>query len=317
MTIQSQNITIVGGGVAGMQMALQLSQLGFSITLLEKEAVLGGKVINWSSIFPKNIKGAEFTNTMISALKRSSVSLQLSTEYQSVIKNMNDYDVVTNRGVLEKQQAVIMTDGFKLFNPIIKEELGYGIFKNVITSSEFESKMLNGTINDYVGLNNSISVAFVHCVGSRDRQINQEHCSKICCMVGVKQAVEVKKLFPQSVVYNFYMDLRMYDEGFEELYYEAQACHKVNFVRGRISEISETIDKKLLVKAEDTLIRKPLAGTFDLVVLLTGYEKREKVTDAAIFYPKSSMVTTTIGEAIAEANSTTLEVLNYFKTLQN
>ena len=56
MTNQSQNITIVGGGVAGMQMALQLSGLGFSITLLEKEAILGGKVANWANIFPLNAK---------------------------------------------------------------------------------------------------------------------------------------------------------------------------------------------------------------------------------------------------------------------
>lgn len=75
----------------------------------------------------------------------------------------------------------------------------------------------------------------------------------------------------------------MYDEGFEELYYEAQATHKVNFVRGRVSEIAETIDKRLLVKAEDTLLRKPLAGIFDLVVLLTGYEKRDKEVNAPLF----------------------------------
>ncbi len=317
MTIQSQNITIVGGGVAGMQMAIQLSELGFTITLLEKEAKLGGRVANISSIFPQNRKGSELTDEMVLKFKKSKVSVQLSTEYQSVTKKDSNYDVITNRGVLENQQAVIMTDGFKLFNPAIKEELGYGIFKNVITSGELEIKLSNGLLQNYIDANGSLSVAFVHCVGSRDRQINRGHCSKICCMVGVKQAVEIKKIYPNSTVYNFYMDLRMYDEGFEELYYEAQACHKVNFVRGRISEIAETIDKKLIVKAEDTLIRKPLSGTFDLVVLLNGYEKRENETSAPIFYPKSSMVTTTIGEAIAEANSTTLEVFNYFKTLQN
>ena len=209
-----------------------------------------------------------------------------------------------------------MADGFKLFNPSVKEELGYGLFKSVITTSELEEMFDDGRLKK-LATSDNFSVAFVHCVGSRDRQINCEHCSKICCMVGVKQAVEIKKRYPQSKVYNFYMDLRMYDEGFEELYYEAQATHKVNFVRGRVSEIAETIDKRLLVKAEDTLLRKPLAGTFDLVVLLTGYEKRDKEVNAPLFYPKSSLVSTTIKETIAEANSTSLEILNYFKTLQN
>ncbi len=316
MTNQSQNITIVGGGVAGMQMALQLSGLGFSITLLEKEAILGGKVANWANIFPLNAKGSTLTNRLIAEIKSSNVLLQLSTEFQSLKRDVNDWSVITNRGVLENQQAVVMADGFKLFNPSVKEELGYGLFKSVITASELEEMFDDGRLKK-LATSDNFSVAFVHCVGSRDRKINCEHCSKICCMVGVKQAVEIKKRYPQSKVYNFYMDLRMYDEGFEELYYEAQATHKVNFVRGRVSEIAETIDKRLLVKAEDTLLRKPLAGTFDLVVLLTGYEKRDKEVNAPLFYPKSSLVSTTIKETIAEANSTSLEILNYFKTLQN
>ncbi len=316
MTNQSQNITIVGGGVAGMQMALQLSGLGFSITLLEKEAILGGIVANWANIFPLNAKGSTLTNRLIAEIKSSNVLLQLSTEFQSLKRDVNDWSVITNRGVLENQQAVVMADGFKLFNPSVKEELGYGLFKSVITASELEEMFDDGRLKK-LATSDNFSVAFVHCVGSRDRKINCEHCSKICCMVGVKQAVEIKKRYPQSKVYNFYMDLRMYDEGFEELYYEAQATHKVNFVRGRVSEIAETIDKRLLVKAEDTLLRKPLAGTFDLVVLLTGYEKRDKEVNAPLFYPKSSLVSTTIKETIAEANSTSLEILNYFKTLQN
>lgn len=299
-----------------MQMALQLSGLGFSITLLEKEAILGGKVANWANIFPLNAKGSTLTNRLIAEIKSSNVLLQLSTEFQSLKRDVNDWSVITNRGVLENQQAVVMADGFKLFNPSVKEELGYGLFKSVITASELEEMFDDGRLKK-LATSDNFSVAFVHCVGSRDRKINCDHCSKICCMVGVKQAVEIKKRYPQSKVYNFYMDLRMYDEGFEELYYEAQATHKVNFVRGRVSEIAETIDKRLLVKAEDTLLRKPLAGTFDLVVLLTGYEKRDKEVNAPLFYPKSSLVSTTIKETIAEANSTSLEILNYFKTLQN
>lgn len=317
MTIQSQNITVVGGGVAGMQMALQLSGLGFSVTLLEKESKLGGKVSKWANIFPLNAKGATLTDNLIAEVKRSTILLQLSTEFQSLKRELNDWSVITNRGVLENQQAVVMADGFKLFDPTVKEELGYGLFQNVVTASELEEMLDDGRLKKLAANTADFSVAFVHCVGSRDRQINCEHCSKICCMIGVKQAVEIKKVYPQSTVYNFYMDLRMYDEGFEELYYEAQSVHKVNFIRGRVSEIAETIDKKLLVKAEDTLLRRPVAGTFDLVVLLTGYEKRRKEIDAPLFYPKSSMVSTTIKEAIAEANSATLEILNYFKALQN
>ncbi len=313
MSSNTKNITVVGGGIAGMQVAFQLSMLGFSITLLEKQPKLGGRIAALANIFPQNEKGAELTQRMVELIKMGAVTLQLFTEYQNYVLRENGLDVITNRGVLENQQAVIMANGFKLYDPTEKEELGYGIFKNVITASELESILTNNELKRYIGANALPDIAFVHCVGSRDRQIERNHCSKICCMVGVKQAVEMKKRFPGGRVTNFYMDLRMYDEGFEELYYEAQACHKINFVRGRVSEISENLDNKLLVRAEDTLLRKPLSGQFDLVVLLNGYEPAVKEEIAPIFYTKSSRTTTTINEAIAEANSLALEVANYFK----
>lgn len=317
MTTNTKNITIVGGGIAGMQMAAKLANFGFSITILEKESVLGGRVATWANIFPQNTRGSELTDEMISHITKKNISIQLSTEYQQHNIKKNNIDIVTNRGVLENQQAIIMATGFQSFDPTIKEELGYGIFNNVITSTQLETVISNNNLTRYAKNESDLRIAFVHCVGSRDRQIERNHCSKICCMIGVKQAVEIKKRFPQSHISNFYMDLRMFDEGFEELYYEAQSCHKINFVRGRVSEISEDINNKLIVKAEDTLIRKPLVGTFDLVVLLTGHEKAEFQNEAPVFYTKSSLTSTTINEAIAEANSLVLQIADYFKMLQN
>ena len=113
-------------------------------------------------------------------------------------------------------------------------------------------------------------IAFLHCVGSRDEKVCQQHCSRVCCITGVKQAIEMKRLFPEADVFNFYMDIRMFGPGYEEMYREAQQRYNIHFVRGRISEASPTIDNRIQIKAEDTLTGRPLRMSVDMLVLLIG-----------------------------------------------
>ena len=118
-------------------------------------------------------------------------------------------------------------------------------------------------------------IAILHCVGSRDEKVCQRHCSKVCCVTGVKQAMELKEMFPTADVFNFYMDIRMFGPGYEEMYREAQTKHNVHFVRGRISEVSPTIDNRLQIKAEDTLTGRPLKIGVDMLVLLIGMKAND------------------------------------------
>ncbi len=61
------------------------------------------------------------------------------------------------------------------------------------------------------------------------------HCSKVCCVTAVKQAIEVRKMLPACEVFCFYMDMRMYGPYYEELYRESQEVHNVNYIRGKVS----------------------------------------------------------------------------------
>jgi len=118
-------------------------------------------------------------------------------------------------------------------------------------------------------------IGFVHCVGSRDEKVGNEYCSKICCVTGVKQAMKIREALPSSEVFCFYMDLRMFGRYFENLYKESQEKYGVQYIRGRLSEASEDIDQRVIVKLEDTLAGKPLKMTLDLLVLLTGFVPSE------------------------------------------
>jgi heterodisulfide reductase subunit A len=73
----------------------------------------------------------------------------------------------------------------------------------------------------------------------------------------------------------------MFGKHFEELYCEAQEKYDIQFIRGRVSEASEKMDKSLLIKAEDTLSGRPLKMNVDLLVLLIGMEAGKGTATAA------------------------------------
>jgi Heterodisulfide reductase, subunit A and related polyferredoxins len=170
-----------------------------------------------------------------------------------------------------------MASGFELFKAQKKEEYGYGIYERVITNADLEEffKTKDNKIN------NPSKIGFVHCVGSRDEKVGNRYCSKVCCATAVKQACEIKEMYPQAEVFCFYMDLRMFGKGYEDLYLKAQQEYGIRFIRGRVSEVAENIDKQVVVKAEDTLNSKPIKVTLDLLVLMSGMENNSSINEVA------------------------------------
>ena len=162
-----------------------------------------------------------------------------------------------------------------LFNASKKEEYGYGIYDRVITNADLEDYFSGIPVS---AVDNPRRIGFVHCVGSRDEKVGNRYCSKVCCATAVKQACEIKQQFPDAVVYCFYMDLRMFGRGYEDI-----------FVRGRVSEVSEDKDGHLFVKAEDTLSGKPLRVTLDLLVLMAGMSHNRAVDPIARTLALSTM----------------------------
>ena len=177
-------------------------------------------------------------------------------------------------GSLLEGDSLLVSTGFKIFDARRKEEYGYGIYENVITSVELENMFYNHSIKMANG-NTPKRIGIIHCVGSRDEKVCNYHCSKLCCITGVKQAIELRELLPDTEIFCFYMDMRMFGPGYEEMYREAQEKYNIKFVRGRLSEAAENLNKQLQIKVEDTLVGKPLRMTLDMMVLLVGMESSE------------------------------------------
>lgn len=266
---QDKKIAIVGGGIAGMQAANVLGRLGYQVSLFEKGEQLGGNVRNWSYLFPHH-ESANDVISRLQAMLRTHSNIKVLTA-----TSVDNLDIETNKVILtlpngkEEFDAVILASGFQPFDATKKEEYGYGVFDHVITSVDFEYAAKNETLSKLIPQGKP-TIGFVHCVGSRDEKVCNEYCSKACCVTAIKQAIEAKKMNPQSKVYCFYMDLRLFDRHFENIYKEAQESWGIQFIRGRLSEVNEDMNGQLVVRVEDTLSHRPMKLSLDLLVLMVG-----------------------------------------------
>lgn len=260
-----KKVVVIGGGPAGMQAALSLASAGLRPVLVERSTALGGKLREWHNLFPSMVSAYEVLEGFEQQVREAGIEVMLDAEVQC----MTAEGVELAGGKRIEADAVILASGFDIFDARLKEEYGYHIYDNVFTTVDIERMLNRGSVALHDGTAPR-RIALLHCVGSRDEQVNQKHCSKVCCITAVKQAMELKKLFPEAEVYNFYMDIRMFGPGYEELYQQAQQDYGINFIRGRVSEASATIDGKIQIKAEDTLVGRPMKMTVDMLVLAVG-----------------------------------------------
>ena len=244
-----ETVLVVGGGIAGMETAVQLKSLGLVPVIVEKSSSLGGHVAQWNRLFPDMTPANKVLEPYDEALKE--VDIYTDTEIASMNYLQKEYVVVLSNGKNLRCKAVVFATGFKLFEAEKKEEYGYGIYDRVITNRDLEN-WFNTRSDERVPVKPA-AIGFVHCVGSRDVKAGNSQCSKVCCITAIKQAIEMKEIFPDAEIYCFYMDLRLFGKKYEDFYINAQRDYGIHFIRGRVSEVAETIDGRVQVKAEDTL----------------------------------------------------------------
>ena len=276
------DVAVIGAGIAGMEAASQLAQMGYEVLLVERDECTGGHVAKWDRLFPFQRNAANLTAEVLKVAEHNkTLKILANTTVVDVQRDGKQFRIWLSDGQGVTVSAILLTTGFKMFDAGRKEEYGYGVYDNVITSAELEKMFASGKPVVTRKGERPQRVAFIHCVGSRDEKVNNRHCSKVCCATAVKQACEIKQMYPEAEVYCFYMDLRMFDRHFETMYLDAQTQYGVFFVRGRLSEAAENIDGRVVIKAEDTLMGKMLKISVDMVVLMTGMEAPEETEKLA------------------------------------
>ena len=268
---------VIGGGIAGMQAALDIANAGFQVYLVEKEPRLGGHLAQLDKTFPTLEPVAPLLAEEIREVEgHPNIDLLTSAEVIGLEGYIGNFKVnVTDQATIRELNVgtIVVATGYDLFDARLKPEYGYGIYEKVITGLEFERLVsLSGSRKFWVNGKEPQDVLFIQCVGSRDKSAGQEYCSRICCMYTARQALLVKEMLPQARVTVLYMDVRAYGKGFEEFYDQVRG-EGVLYRRGNPSEIYKN-GKRLIVRVEDTLLGEPVQLEADLVVLATGITPR-------------------------------------------
>jgi len=353
----SRNVLIIGGGVAGIEAALNLAEAGFPVIMVEKDSTIGGKMALMNEVFPTNDcsicvlapKMTEVQNhpnlTLYTYSEITDISGSVgkfhvkikrkprfvlekkckgcvdlcSTVCPVEIENPMDYGVGKTKAIympilqavpqvvlidpdhcvgcglcsqacpadaVDYEQkaedielevgAVIVATGYQLFDASRKKEYGFGKYPDVITNMQLE-RMLNssGPTGGRVLVPSTCKppkrVAFIQCVGSRDKTVGNEYCSRVCCMAALKNAQMIKERYHDTDITIHYIDIRAAGEMYEEYYVRTQEMG-VDFIRGKVAEIYVGEDGKPVIRYENTLECRPEEEAYDLVVLSTGYE---------------------------------------------
>ncbi len=352
-------VMVVGGGISGLQSALDLADSGFKVYLVEKQPSIGGTMAQLDKTFPTNdcamcIMAPKLvatgrhhnidliTNADIAIVDGQAGNFTVTVKQRALrvdptkctgcgscaqkcpIETVDEYNEQTKvrkaiyvrypqavplvysidpekcigcgicaeeckakavdydqkEKVLEiKVGSIILSPGFDEFNARLKGEYGYGVYKNVVTSIEFE-RMLSAT-GPYFGTVMRPSdgdipekIAFIQCVGSRDEQVGNEYCSGVCCMYSIKEAIIAKEHGGNIQPKIFFMDMRAFGKEFDEYYNRAQTEYGIDFVRSRVASVFEDPKtKNLMVKYVEK--GEPKEEEFGLVVLAVGLRPPE------------------------------------------
>jgi heterodisulfide reductase subunit A len=179
--------------------------------------------------------------------------------------------------------TIVLATGFSPFDPTRAARYGYGLYDEVVTGMELERMVhSSGPTEGAIYLKDGRtpeSVAILHCVGSRDEELNA-YCSRVCCMYSIKLAHLVRE-HTDAKVYEVYRDLRAFGKGYEEFYNKVEK--EVTFIHGEVSQVVRS-NGKLVVQCEDTFHDQPDQIAVDMVVLGIGLEPRPDAGDVSALF---------------------------------
>jgi heterodisulfide reductase subunit A2 len=188
---------------------------------------------------------------------------------------------MSDEEIVERVGSVVVATGMEPYDPTELDEYGYTRFENVLTSLEFERLVNAGgpTRGDLVrptDRKHPRSIGFVQCVGSRSARKGSSYCSNVCCMNTVKSTLVLKEHYPDVDVKVFYIDIRAFGKGFEDLYMRSRRLG-VHYIRGLPGTVEEKENGSLRVAVENTAAGVVEFHDLDMMVLAIGMKPSKTV----------------------------------------
>jgi heterodisulfide reductase subunit A len=280
-------VLVVGGGPAGLSASHALASAGQPVVLVEKEDRLGGAPIlqGYAKLVPSGEWARDAIGAMVERVRGNPrIDVRLGTRVQDFSGDVGAFAANLANGDRVEAGAAVLCTGFTHFDSVNKPEWGFGTYPDVVTTAQVEQMISSGKgVRCPSDGRAPKRVAILLCVGSRDRQIGREWCSKICCTVSSNLAMEIREELPDCHVYIYYMDIRTFGLYEDRFYWESQEKYKVKYIKARIAEVTSD-GERLIVKGEDTLVKRPITIPFDMVVHAIGMDPNiDNLTLASVF----------------------------------
>ncbi|UCE66334.1 MAG: CoB--CoM heterodisulfide reductase iron-sulfur subunit A family protein [Candidatus Zixiibacteriota bacterium] len=189
-------------------------------------------------------------------------------QYNAIDLEMKPKTVTVNA------KAIVWATGWKPYDATKIDNLGFGQYKNVITSLMMERMAsvdgpTDGKITRPSDGKDITRIGFVQCAGSRDEN-HLPYCSAVCCLASMKHATYVRERYPEAEIHLFYIDVRSPGK-LEDFYNRVQDDEKIFFHRGKVGRITENPENNnLILEAENTLTGNISKTEVDMAVLATG-----------------------------------------------
>jgi heterodisulfide reductase subunit A len=253
----TRSVMVVGGGISGIQCAIDLARQGLDTYLVEREPALGGRLRELDRLFPGEVRSPELLKAKIDELGGLPVTVLTGSSIEAVRGFVGNFQVTLADRDLKIGAIVLATGGVSLD---AAGKYGYGRYRNVITSVEFEKRLGKGD-----GLAPDERVVFIQCVGAREKE-GYTGCSRYCCQVSLKQALEASRRGARATI--IHRDVRAFTRHGEDLYRKARLAGVGFLRRAEDTEIGMSGQEEALsLTVWDATLLSQVSVDCDLVVL--------------------------------------------------
>jgi len=274
-SIDQDRVLVLGAGPAGLAAARELAGQGIGVVLAEraeKPGGLAGRLACKATDRCARCGVCLVEDLLASVLASPLVEFRAGCRLASLTETPKGLEAVLiagERSEAERMAGLIVAVGAEPTRPRPRSHYAYGLWPNIITGLELEEMVrAEETIQRPSDGKWPNRLAFIQCVGSRDRQGEQPGCSQICCAYALRLADWIKSRRPETEVSIFYMDLQTVDRRPQGLLDDLAG--RVKFIRALPGQVWPGDDDSLVLDFASPQSPTLQHCQVDLLVLSVG-----------------------------------------------
>ena len=302
MSRTSHDVAVIGSGIAGLRTATCLADIGFEVTIVERALRPGGHAAQWACMATEacaKCSACLVQDQLGKALRHPRIHLVLGAEVRAVTGAAGDFrmavlpsiggngersawrELVLTAPREIALEAVVVATGFDPYDATANPLLGYGRLEGVVTTPDLDEALRQDDLSRILPAGSVPQrLAFIQCVGSRDRQSGHQYCSQFCCRTTIRLARRLRHLRPELEITVFYIDLQVMTKEFLAFYEEARN-ESIQFLQGVPAEIIPGEERPLRVYSVPPGSAQAVPLEFDRIVLAIGLSPTSSHPDLA------------------------------------